>query len=146
MGIYLKQILMAGIGICSGFFVAVSVFIVMIMLGLIPRFAAKTHTGKEVYWYEEVVAFAVIISGNLSVYDSLQFPLQGALGTILLIAYGVFSGMFVGSLALTLAELLKGIPILARRGHFMKGATQIIWAVAIGKMCGSLFYFAYNMK
>lgn len=56
--------------------------------------------------------------------------------------YGLFTGAFVGCLSLAIEEMLGGIPIFARRVHLRKGLGVVILVVAIGKLCGSLFYFA----
>jgi len=55
---------------------------------------------------------------------------------------GVFAGMFVGCLALAIAEMLNSIPIFARRIGFRHGLGVAITAAALGKLLGSLIYFA----
>ena len=59
--------------------------------------------------------------------------------TILL---GFFAGMFIGCLALAIAEMLDSIPIFARRISFRHGLGWAILGMAAGKLCGSLLYFA----
>lgn len=50
--------------------------------------------------------------------------------------------MFVGCLALAIAEMLNSIPIFARRIGFRHGLGVAITAAALGKLLGSLIYFA----
>ena len=67
------------------------------------------------------------------------------LGTILLIALGFFSGIFVGCLALAIAEMLNTIPIFSRRIGFRHGLGIAILFVALGKLAGSLLYFTQQV-
>ena len=58
-----------------------------------------------------------------------------------LVIYGLFAGIFVGCLALAIAEMLDSIPIFARRMKFRHGVGIVILCMAIGKTIGSLIYF-----
>ena len=62
-------------------------------------------------------------------------------GTFFLGGSGFFAGMFVGCLALAIAEMLDSVPIFARRIGFRKGLGIAITAAALGKAAGSLIYF-----
>ena len=64
------------------------------------------------------------------------------IGSTVLILWGFFAGMFVGCLALAIAEMLNSIPIFARRIGFRHGLGVAIAAAAFGKLLGSLLYFA----
>ena len=77
-----------------------------------------------------------------------MFPIEGSLGsgphillTVLLIFIGVFAGIFVGCLSIALSEVLDGIPIFARRVRLKMGVSIAVFAVAVGKIAGSLYYF-----
>ena len=59
--------------------------------------------------------------------------------------FGLFAGMFIGCLALAIAEMLDSIPIFARRISFRHGLGWAILGMAAGKICGSLFYFATEL-
>ena len=48
------------IGASYGFLAAAGVFTVLAAVGLVPRFAGKTHTGKYVLIYEEMVVFGTL--------------------------------------------------------------------------------------
>ena len=58
---------------------------------------------------------------------------------------GCFAGMFVGCLALAIAEMLNSIPILARRIGFRHGLGIAVTAAALGKAAGSLIYFVQKI-
>ena len=143
---FLKTILLCIMGFSSGLLVSAGVFTVLFVVGLVPRFAGKTNTARYELLYEECIIFGSILACILSV-----FPINGSLGMImtpmsflgqaLLILIGIFAGIFVGCLAIALAEVLDGIPIFARRIKLKKGLDIAIFSVAIGKVTGSLIYF-----
>ena len=142
-------------GICAGAFVSGGVFTVLLSVGLIPRFADKTHTANKIFLYEEMVVFGVLLGVLLSVFHEglpvgewvrnsgiINRGTWNIIGNTLLCFYGIFAGIFDGCLALAIAEMLDSIPIFTRRIRFRKGIGIVTLAMAIGKMAGSLLYFA----
>lgn len=157
---FLKLLLLAVIGLASGAVVSGGVFSSLIAVGLIPRFAGKTHTGKKVFLYEEMVVLGTIIGSALSIFSPYLnlkklLTVNGSLicgnaifngiSNGLLIVFGVFSGIFIGCLALAIAEMLNSIPIFARRIGFRHGLGIAILFMALGKAAGSLLYFIGHM-
>lgn len=155
---WIKQLLMAVMGLSFGMMAAGGVFTVLISVGLIPRFAGKTHTSSKVFLYEEMVIFGTTIGCVLSVFhDYLPIGvwmrnltpysdgIWNGVGSILLILFGLFAGMFVGCLALAIAEMLNTIPIFARRVGFRHGLGIAVLAMAVGKAVGSILYFAQEI-
>lgn len=142
------------IGISYGLLAAAGVFTVLVAVGLIPRFAGKTHTAKHILLYEEMVIFGTLTGCFISVFTRYcqfgawwrqHFPgqmqtLQG-IGVLWQMVFGIFSGMFIGCLALAIAEMLDSIPILSRRISFRHGLGLAIISMAFGKLCGALIYF-----
>ena len=57
------------IGASYGFLAAAGVFTVLAAVGLVPRFAGKTHTGKYVLIYEEMVVFGTLTGCILSIFS-----------------------------------------------------------------------------
>ena len=110
-----------------------------------PRFAGKTHTADKVFLYEEMVIWGTIIGGVLSIF-SPRFGNLGLPGIIIIGVFGLFAGVFVGCLALAIAEMLDTIPIFARRIGFRHGLGIVVVAMAIGKMIGSALYFIYEFS
>ncbi|MDE6915938.1 MAG: stage V sporulation protein AB [Lachnospiraceae bacterium] len=138
-----KLILLWIVGISSGIMVSAGVFTVLFVVGLVPRFAGRTDTAWCELFYEECLIFGALLADVLSV-----FPIEGSLGsgphillTVLLIFIGVFAGIFVGCLSIALSEVLDGIPIFARRVRLKMGVSIAVFAVAVGKIAGSLYYF-----
>lgn len=145
-------------GASYGLLAAAGVFTVLVAVGLVPRFAGRTHTAKKIVLYEEMVIFGTLAGCGLSVFARYcqfgawlrqHFPGQeeGLLfaGNILQGVYGIFAGMFIGCLALAIAEMLDSIPIFARRISFRHGLGFAILGMAAGKLCGSLIYFAAEL-
>ncbi len=137
-----------------GLLAAAGVFTVLAAVGLVPRFAGKTHTAKYVRIYEEMVIFGTLTGGVLSIFSRYcqfgawwrqRLPGYGTAldvtGMVVQAVFGLFSGMFVGCLALAIAEMLDSIPIFARRISFRHGIGLAILSMAAGKLCGSILYF-----
>ncbi len=141
-----------------GLLTSAGVFTVLVAVGLVPRFAGKTHTAGKVFLYEEMVIFGSISGGIGSIFAEYIQPaaflraqytevvwLWEILGIVGQAAFGVFAGMFVGCLALAIAEMLDSIPIFARRISFRHGLGVAVLGIALGKLCGSLGYFVYEL-
>ena len=146
--------LMGVVGLGSGILVSAGVFTVLLSVGLVPRFAGKTHTGRKIFLYEEMVVLGTLTGCLWSVYPELSqkgFRLlqkwagsaalwENAAG-VLYVLLGLFAGVFVGCLALAIAEMLDSIPILTRRIGYRHGLGLMVLAIALGKLAGSLLYF-----
>lgn len=146
------------LGASYGLLAAAGVFTVLVAVGLVPRFAGRTHTARKVVLYEEMVIFGTILGCVLSVFSRYcqigawlqqRFPAWEKqllfAGNALQGLYGIFAGMFIGCLALAIAEMLDSIPIFARRISFRHGLGFAILGMAAGKLFGSLIYFAAEL-
>lgn len=159
---FIRQILLAVIGISAGLIVSAGVFTVLISVGLIPRFAGKMHVARKIFVLEEMVVFGTLTGGFFSIFSDWgmigRFVREHRIfgsetaegvwnlaGTVFLILFGLFAGIFVGCLALAIAEMLNTIPIFARRIGFRHGLGIAILAVALGKLAGSLIYFTQRV-
>lgn len=145
-------------GLSYGLLAAAGVFTVLVAVGLIPRFAGKTHTSRYVFLYEEMVIAGTIVGGILSVfgdewnmgqiYQSMSpalYAIWMSVGNVLLLAFALFCGMFIGCLALAIAEMLDSIPIFTRRISLRHGIGLVILTMAAGKLFGSLYYFMLEL-
>ena len=159
---FIRQILLGIIGASSGLIVSAGVFTVLISVGLIPRFAGKMHVARKIFVLEEMVVLGTLAGGFFSIFGEWgrvgEFVREHALlgsaatdgawnliGTLFLIVFGIFAGIFVGCLALAIAEMLNTIPVFARRIGFRHGLGIAILAVAFGKLLGSLIYFTQQV-
>lgn len=153
----LKWLALAIGGLSFGLLAAAGVFTVLVAVGLVPRFAGKTHTGKHVVLYEEMVIAGTVVGGVLSLFEKyfhfgerlLQIGFSdtviSVLGNAVLLVFGIFAGMFVGCLALAIAEMLDSIPIFTRRIGFRHGLGIVIIAMALGKFMGSILFFFWEL-
>lgn len=127
---------------CFGMLSSAGVFTVLSSVGLIPRFIGKTGSAGEIRSYENMVVLGTVLGGITAFYPCcFSHFLPEWAGGICLAIIGVFSGMFVGCLALAIAEMLDSIPVLFRRIHMKRGIGSIVLCIALGKLCGSLLYF-----
>ncbi len=155
---FLKQIFLGACGLSFGLLASAGVFTVLVSVGLIPRFAGKFHVAKKVFFLEEAVVFGTLAGGFFSVFGRygeigkwmlIRQPFGADtsiiwqfVGSAFLCMFGLFAGIFVGCLALAIAEMLDSIPIFARRISFRHGIGLAIAATAAGKLIGSLIYFS----
>ena len=150
----LRYVFLSVLGLSFGLMAAGGVFTVLIAVGLIPRFAGKTHTADHVLLYENMVILGTLFGGLVSVYEwgdlvgrtvvqdwGVPYMAWRIAGSVFLILYGFFAGIFVGSLAMAIAEMLDSIPIFTRRVGFRHGLGIVVLAMALGKMTGSFVYF-----
>lgn len=159
---FIRQLLLGTIGASAGLVVSAGVFTVLISVGLIPRFAGKMHVARKIFVLEEMVVCGTLVGGFFSIFSDWGMigkfvrehelfgrnATQGVwnlIGTVFLIIFGAFAGIFVGCLALAIAEMLNTIPIFARRIGFRHGLGIAILAVALGKLIGSLIYFTQQI-
>lgn len=158
---FLNYLFLCIIGLSAGLIVSGGVFTVLISVGLIPRFAGKMHVARKIFVLEEMVVLGTLTGDFFSVFSDWSMVgsfvrshqlfggatdgIWNLLATLLLILIGIFSGIFVGCLALAIAEMLDSIPIFARRIGFRHGLGIAILAVAFGKFLGSLIYFTQEV-
>lgn len=145
----LKHLLLAISGLSFGALAAAGVFTVLVAVGLIPRFAGKTHTASHIFFYESCVVLGTItgmlfsVFINLHDYSSMVLSFAAPAAETVM---GFFTGCFVGCLALSIAEMLDSIPIFARRVRLKWGIGIAIFMVALGKMAGALLYFLQGIE
>ncbi|MGN1171087.1 MAG: stage V sporulation protein AB, partial [Lachnospiraceae bacterium] len=65
----LRYVFLSVLGLSFGLMAAGGVFTVLIAVGLIPRFAGKTHTAEHVLLYENMVILGTLFGGLVSVYE-----------------------------------------------------------------------------
>ena len=57
----LSKLLPVVVGLGAGILVSAGVFTVLLSVGLVPRFAGKTHTGEKIFLYEDMVVFGTLV-------------------------------------------------------------------------------------
>ena len=125
------------VGLSAGAAASAGVFALITVIGILPRWAGHTRTARHVSLYE----WSVILGGTAG---NLIFLLQPSLPgkEIFVAAVGLFMGIFVGGLIMSLAEVLDVFPILLRRGRIQSGIPWMVLSIGIGKMLGAYLYFS----
>ncbi len=131
-----KDVAEVFVGISAGGAASAGVFALITVIGILPRWAARTRTARHVRLYE----WSVILGGTIGNLIFLFQPKRMG-GVALEIAVGLFTGIFVGGLIMSLAEVLDVFPILLRRGHIQAGIPWMVLSIGFGKALGAYMYF-----
>lgn len=135
-----KQILLGLIGFAGGISVAGGVFAFISILEMLPRLASRLHMAKLVYYLENCIFLGGTAGAVITVFDiSLPF------GSAMLAVFGIFTGIYVGCLAMALAETLKVIPVLVQRVKLATGLPFLILALALGKALACFYQLYFRM-
>ena len=134
------------VGLSFGALAASGVLTVLMAVGLMPRYAGRVHEAKHITLFENMIIWGTMSGTFISLFGVyVGNSGLGLLGNLTEIIYGVFSGIFVGTLALAIAEMLDAFPIFFRRLKLSGGLAWIILAVALGKMTGGFVYFYFKL-
>lgn len=136
----LQSILIGIIGIAAGVITACGVCAVLTTVSVITRIAWKTGTGDKIRIYENCILAGAVISTYVYIYEP-GFEINQVISKGIIGFLGLFFGIFVGCLAVSLAEALDASTIMFRRIKFTKNIKYILLAVALGKFVGNLIYF-----
>lgn len=117
----------------GGIIVSAGLFAVLVTIRLVNRFAHISGTKKYLYLYETMIIVGAIVANTCLVFDIRPFDSR-VLGSI----YGLIAGMYSGAFFVSIAEVIKGIPIFIRRVRISDGLGWILLSLAVGKTIGSL--------
>ena len=132
----IRQAVLGLIGLAAGVTTAAGVYALITVVGIIPRLAGKSRTGKYIRFYETAV-----IVGGISGCITDIYQLSIVVGRIGLGVMGTAYGVFIGSLIMSLAETLDVFPIMVRRVRLEKGLPYIVLGLAAGKAMGAFLFF-----
>lgn len=141
-----KWLLLMFIGLCAGGVIAAGIFAFLAIIGVFPRIIGKTGTKRHILLYETVIIIGGIFGNVMDLYE-IPLPIGAAgsgipfLGNLVLGVFGLFVGIFIGCLVMSLTETLKALPVISRRIRLSVGLQYMILSLALGKMIGSLTYF-----
>ena len=136
---------LALIGLSAGSIIAAGVFAFLAIIGVFPRLIGKTRTHSHLMLYETVIVSGGIFGNLWDIYEFPLTPVSAPAAPVLLAIFGSCVGIFVGCLAMSLAETLKALPVINRRIRLSVGLQYLIFSIALGKLTGSLLYFLYGM-
>ena len=136
----LKYIILALTSIGGGAVISGAVIALISSTGVVTRMADKSKTAKHIRIYED----AVILGGvwwNLFWIFSINIPLGVDFAQGFQAIMGLTQGMFVGCLAVSLAEALSTTAIFSRRVKLKMGLSFIVLSIALGKIAAALIQF-----
>lgn len=136
---WIEHLILGFIGLVAGAATSAGTFAFIIIIGVVPRLIGKCHRAAGTMIFENFIALGAIVGCIWTVFTEMTIPI-GSLG---LMVYGFSAGIFVGCIAIALAEILDTYPILFRRLHIKQGLFWVILAVAFGKMCGAFYHFLF---
>lgn len=139
---WVKHILLSLSGLVSGAAVSAGTFAFLIAIGVIPRLVGKSNTARSLLGYETTIFLGGVTGNILSVFLDLSIPL----GRPVLVLFGFCAGIFVGCIAVSLAEIINTFPIIFRRFKLGMGLAWALTFMAFGKLTGALFYFWYGYR
>lgn len=134
---WIEHVFLGFIGLACGLSVASGSFAIAVKLGIIPEMATKSGTANRIVTYENATILGGITGNILSVFPKIQIPV----GHVALALFGLSAGIFIGCMAVALAEIINAYPIMYRRLKLKMGLEWMLAMIAFGKMCGCLFYF-----
>lgn len=152
----LKFIVLLLFGLAGGSLTAAGFFAVITSIGLINRVAKVTKTVKYLMVYEEFIVAGAVIGNVMSLFNIVlpfnNLSIVNAAGIsftaahLIIIIFGLLSGVFVGLFVVCLAETTKVLPIFLRRVRIGGGLGIIILMMGLGKAIGELIYVFFLYK
>ena len=142
--IFLKNVFLIFFGICAGSVIAAGVYAFLAMIGVFVRLMGRTNTEKKARLYESCIMAGGILGNIFDLYE-IPLTLVRGFGAYFLTAAGLSVGVFVGCLAMSLAETLKALPTVSRRIGLAMGLQYLIFGIAAGKLVGAWLYFWKGM-
>lgn len=135
---------MAFVSFACGVAVSAGTFAFILVIGVVPRMIRKMNLADKVICFENMIVLGVLTGAVVSIIEwEARLPVTW-IGHLLLGVYGFVAGMFVGCIAVALAEILNTFPILFRRLYINRGLSFVMIAMALGKTIGSLYYFFFG--
>ena len=136
---WIKSLFLIFFGLVSGGAIAAGTFAFIMIIGVVPRLVGKCHRAAGTMLFENMIILGAVLGCVWSVVPGTWIPF----GRVTLLLFGLSAGIFVGCIALALAEVLDTYPILFRRFHVKEGLFWVVLSVAVGKLCGSFYYFLF---
>ncbi|KIL48117.1 stage V sporulation protein AB [Jeotgalibacillus campisalis] len=126
------------VGLASGLAVGGGFVAFLSVLGIVPRLIQLTKNKKRLPSLE----WAIILGALTGLAGSL-YGVTTVYGFLLVPYVGLLAGAFIGMLAAALTEVLDVIPLVTRRLGITAKLQSIMFAIILGKVSGSLFYWLF---
>ena len=119
------------------------------MIGVVPRILRCSRI-ENIILIENVMICGVVAGNISSVLDTAynlgfanmpKVPVSNICGNIIIAIYGLCVGIFVGCIAVALAEILHTFPIIYKRMKLRAGLGIIVISMGYWKGTGSTLLF-----
>lgn len=135
----IRHVFLAIAGFAGGTVTASGYFAFISMIGIFPKLLEKVKGNRHYILIECLIAYGATLANIIYIFN-VRIP-----ATLIGLAIFVFfGGVFTGCLIGALAEVLNVFPILSRRLSIRKYLPYVIYAVAAGKLIGSIIGFLAN--
>ena len=124
------------LGLIAGVVVSGGIFAFIVVIGIVPRLVQRTKTANHIILYESMITLGGVAAGLTMLVERLPFAMVWAEPLV-----GAGYGVFLGCLAVAIAEVLNVIPILCRRLKAAKDLPWVMLVLALGKAAGVLVYY-----
>ena len=133
-------LLMVLIGLGGGLAVGSGFVAFITVLDIIPRLTQLTNAHRYIRGFEWALVSGVLV---FTLIDFFHWGMQ--LPVFVTAIYGLIAGVFVGTLAAGLTEVLNVFPILAKRLSMDGNLLFLLMAVVFGKVTGSLLQWLLHL-
>ncbi|MDO5294014.1 MAG: stage V sporulation protein AB [bacterium] len=135
----IERVILLFMGFAGGVGVAAGIYAFITMLQIVQRLSSRTGTANQINFYEDCVMVGGILGNLISIFEwQIHFSI------VFLAIYGLFSGIFVGCLAIALAEVIDVFPAVSRRISLKLGIPFLVVAIALGKGIGTFYQLVIN--
>lgn len=139
---FLKSLFLILVGLSAGTGIAAGTFAFLFVIRVIPRMVQKAKVEHKIIYIENIVFRGILFGTVLSLFSWKKKWLFTILGRSILTIAGLSAGIFVGCIAVALAEILDTFPIFFRRLNIKDDmGMAMLFVMAAGKLLGSLFFF-----
>lgn len=133
-------VLLVLIGLGGGLAVGSGLVAFITVLDIIPRLTQLTNSRRFIRAFEWSLVMGAIF---FTLIDFFQWGAR--LPLVITSIYGLFAGIFVGTLAAGLTEVLNVFPILAKRLNMDGKLLYLLMAFVFGKVIGSILQWLLHL-
>ena len=124
------------IGLVAGVVISGGIFAFIVVIGIVPRLVQRTKTARHILLYESMITLGGVVAGATLLGDRLLTAFVWAEVLI-----GASYGVFLGCLAVAVAEVFNVLPIMCRRIKLAKDIPWLLLVLALGKTVGVFVYY-----
>lgn len=132
----MREIVGSAVGFAGGLLVGGGMAALFTLLQIVPRLLHAARCRRGIHMMPICIMMGAM-AASLVGFGWLRVDP----GRAVLLIIAVLMGIFVGMLAMALAEALQMLALTVRHAAIMRGAILLIIAMAVGKLLGSILYW-----